>query len=132
MGDSEEKKPTPKPEVVPMMSKITEDKLTGPNYLEWSKTIRIYVRSVRMGGHLTKDPLADDSKEQWMEEDACLFIQIHNSIDSKVLGLVNHCEFVKKLMDYLEFVFFGKGNVSRILYVCKAFYRSKKQDQSLT
>ena len=85
-----------------------------------------------MGGHLTKDSPTDDSKEQWMEEDAHLFIQIHNSIDSNVLGLVNHCEFVKELMDYLEFVFSGKGNVSRIFDVCKAFYRSKKQDQSLT
>ena len=64
MSDSEEKKPTPKPEVVQLMSKITEDKLSDPNYLEWSKTIRIYVRSVRMGDHLTKDPLANDSKEQ--------------------------------------------------------------------
>ena len=34
-------------------------------------------------------------------------------------------------MDYLEFVFFGNGNVSRIFDVCKAFYRSKKHDQSL-
>ena len=67
-----------------------------------------------------------------MEEDAHLFIQIHNSIDNKVLGLVNHCEFVKELMDYLEFVFFGKRNVSCIFDVCKAFYRSEKQDQSLT
>ena len=114
------------------MSKITEDKLTGPNYLEWSKTIQIYVRSIRIGGHLTKDPPTDDSKKQWMEEDARLFIQIRNSIDSKVLGLVNHCEFVKNLMDYLEFVFSRKRNVSRIFDVCKAFYRSKKQDQSLT
>ena len=39
-----------------------------------------------MGGHLTKDPPTDDSKKQWMEEDARLFIQIRNSIDSKVLG----------------------------------------------
>ena len=85
-----------------------------------------------MSGRLTKDPPADDSKERWMEEDARLFIQIRNSIDSKVLGLVNHYEFVKELMDYLEFVFFGKGNVSRIFDVCKAFYRSEKQDQSLT
>ena len=85
-----------------------------------------------MGGHLTKDPPTDDSKEQWMEEDARLFIQIPNSIDSKVLGLVNHCEFVKELMDYLELVFSGKGNVSHIFDVCKAFYRSEKQDQSLT
>ena len=132
MSDSEEKKPTPKLEVVSMMSKITEGKMTGPNYLEWSKTIRIYVRSVRMRGHLTKDPPTDDLKEQWMEEDARMFIQIRKSIDSKVLGLVNHCEFVKELMDYLEFVFSGKGNVSRIFDVCKAFYRSEKQDQSLT
>ena len=128
MSDSEEKKLTPKTEVVSMMSKITKDKLTGPNYLELSKTIRIYVRSVRMSGHLTKDPPADDSKEQWMEEDAPLFIQIHNSNDIKVLGLVNHCEFVKELMDYLEFVFSGKGNVSHIFDVCKAFYRLEKQD----
>ena len=63
MSDLEEKKPTPKLEVVLMMSKITEDKLTGPNYLEWSKTIQIYVRSVRMGCHLTKDPPIDYSKE---------------------------------------------------------------------
>ena len=79
-----------------------------------------------MGGHFTKDPPTDDSKEQWMEEDARLFIQIRNSIDSKVLGLVNHCEFFKELMDYLEFVFSGKGNASHIFDVCKAFYRSKK------
>ena len=63
MSDLEEKKPTPKLEVVPMMSKITEDKPTGPNYLEWSKTIRIYIKSVRVGGHLTKDLPADDSKK---------------------------------------------------------------------
>ena len=35
-------------------------------------------------------------------------------------------------MDYLEFVFSQKGNVSHIFDVCKTFYRSKKQDRSLT
>ena len=58
-----------------------------------------------MDVHLTKDLPADYSKEQWREEDARMFIQIRNSIDSKVLGLDNHCEFVKELIDYLEFVF---------------------------
>ena len=81
-----------------------------------------------MGGHLIKDSPTDDSKEQWMEEDARLFIQIRNFIDSKVLGIVNHSEFVKELMDYLEFVFSRKENVSRIFYVCKSFYRSEKHD----
>ena len=66
-----------------------------------------------------------------MKKGACLFLKIHNSIDGEVLGLINYNEFVKELMDYLEFVFFGKGNISRIFNVCKAFYRSKKQDRSL-
>ena len=35
-------------------------------------------------------------------------------------------------LDYLEFLYSGKGNVSRIFEVCKAFHRPKKQDKSLT
>ena len=47
------------------------------------------------------------------------FFQIRNSIDGKILTLINHYEFVKKLMDYLEFVYSGKGNISRIFDVCR-------------
>ena len=35
-------------------------------------------------------------------------------------------------MDYLKFVYFGKGNISRIFNVCRAFYRSEKQNRLLT
>ena len=35
-----------------MMSKITEDELTSPNYLNWSKTIRLYLRCIRFASHL--------------------------------------------------------------------------------
>ena len=38
-----------------------------------------------MDSHLIKNSLTDDLKEQWMEEDACLFLQIRNSIDSGYL-----------------------------------------------
>ena len=65
-----------------------------------------------MVAHITKDPPIDDSKEQWMEEDARLYLRIRNSIESEVSNLVNHCEFVKELINYLEFLYFGKGNVS--------------------
>ena len=64
--------------------------------------------------------------------DARLFLQIRNSIDVKVLTLINHCEFVKELMEYLEFVYSSKGNISCIFDVCRAFYRTEKQDRSLT
>ena len=35
-------------------------------------------------------------------------------------------------MNYLEFVYSGKGNISRIFDVCRAFYCPKKQDRLLT
>ena len=72
MSSLEDKKPVSAPEVVPMMSKIIEDKLIGPDYLDWSKTICLYLRSIRMTSHLDKDPPTDDSKERWLEDDAHL------------------------------------------------------------
>ena len=33
-------------------------------------------------------------------------------------------------MEYLEFVYSGKGNISRIFDVCRAFYCIEKQDRS--
>ena len=123
---SEDKKPVLALEVVSMTSKITEDKLTRPNYSDWSKTINLYLRSIRMISHLDKDPPTNDSKERWLEDDARLFLQIHNSIDGKVLTLIDHYEYVKELMEYLEFVYSSKGNIFRIFDVCRAFYRTEK------
>ena len=127
MSESGDKKPVSAPEVVPMMSKITKDKLTGANYLDWSKTVHLYLRSIRMASHLIVDPPIDDSKDRWLEDDAHLFLQICNSIDGKVLTFINHCEFVKELMDYLEFVYSGKGNISHIFDVCRAFIALRKK-----
>ncbi|KAM7509738.1 hypothetical protein LguiB_008613 [Lonicera macranthoides] len=118
-------------DVVSVMSKITEHKLNGSNYLDWSKTIRIYLRSIDKDDHMTSDPPSDNLRQTWLREDARLFLQIRNSIDSTVISLINHCELVKELMDYLDFLYSGKGNISRIYDVCKAFYRTEKQDRSI-
>ena len=45
-----------------------------------------------MTSHLDEDPPTNDSKEQWLENDAHIFLQIRNSIDGKVLTLIKHCE----------------------------------------
>ena len=66
MSTLEDKRPVLMPEVVLMMSKITEDKLIGPNHSVWSKKIRLYLRSIRLTNHLDKDPPTDDSKDQWL------------------------------------------------------------------
>ncbi|KAF9672242.1 hypothetical protein SADUNF_Sadunf11G0020600 [Salix dunnii] len=66
-----------------------------------------------------------------MGDDARLFLQIRNSINSEIVGLLNHCEFVKELMDYLEFLYSGKVNMSWMYDVCKSFFRAEKEAKSL-
>ena len=127
-----DKKPGVVSDIVPLVSKITEHKLNGINFLDWNNTIELYLLSISMDGHLTDDPPMDASKLSWMREDARLYIQIRNSIDSEVVGLVTHCKTVKQLMNYLQFLYSGKGNFSRIYDVCKDFYRADKEDKSLT
>ena len=85
-----------------------------------------------MDNHLTEDPPKDESRLSWMRDDARLFLQIRNSIDSEVVGLVTHCRIVKELLNYLEFLYSEQGNISHIYDVCKAFYRADKGDRSLT
>jgi hypothetical protein len=82
-------------DVVPMTTKITEHKLNNTNYLNWSKTVRVYLRSIDKDDHLVDDPPSDAAaKKAWLRDDARIFLQIRNSIDTEVIGLVNHCEFV--------------------------------------
>nr|XP_016479938.1 PREDICTED: uncharacterized protein LOC107801166 [Nicotiana tabacum] len=125
-----ETKPTV--DVIPVMSKITENKFMGSNYMDWSKTIRLYLRSIDKENHLVDDPPKDETKSVWLKEDAKLFLQIKNSMHSEVNDLVSHCDYVKDLMDYLDFLYSGKGNLSRMYDVCQAFYHPSMQDRSLT
>ncbi|XP_071916283.1 uncharacterized protein [Coffea arabica] len=87
--------------------------------------------SIDKDNHLTDDPPNDGSRQTWLREDVRLFLRIRNSIDSGVISLINHCEFVKELMEYLEFLYSSKGNISRIYEVCQAFYCAEKQDKSI-
>ena len=64
MSETVDKKPVSAPEVIPMMSNITEDKLTSLNYLDLSKTICLYLRSIHMASHLTEDPPTNDLKDR--------------------------------------------------------------------
>jgi Mg2+ and Co2+ transporter CorA len=67
-----------------------------------------------------------------LRDDASIFLQLRNSINSKVIALIDQCEYEKESMDYLEFLHSGKVNISRIYDVRKNFYYTKQLDQSLT
>ena len=48
--------------VIPVMSKITEHKLNGSNFIDWSKTIWVYLRSIEKD-NLTNDPPTNNTKQ---------------------------------------------------------------------
>ena len=69
--------------VIPLASKITEHKLNGSNYYDWRRTILFYLRSTDMDDHMTEDPPEDaKQKKDWLCDDARLYLQINNSIES--------------------------------------------------
>ncbi|KAB2012089.1 hypothetical protein ES319_D09G064600v1, partial [Gossypium barbadense] len=70
-------------EIIPVLSKIMEHKLNGTNYFNWSKIFQIYLRSIDKDVHLTNDPPINEKKQVWLRDDAKLFLQIWNSIDSE-------------------------------------------------
>lgn len=120
-------------DVVPIITKITKHKLTSRNYLDWRQTIELYLLSMSMDAHMTDDPLTDYKlKLIWQRDDARYFLKIINSISSDVVLLVTHCRNAKALMVYLEFLYSGKGNISRMYDICQAFYKPDKGDIRMT
>ena len=48
----------------------------------------------------------------WWRDDSKILLQIKNSIDREIIELVNHCESVKQLLEYLDFFYSGKENIN--------------------
>ena len=50
-----------------------------------------------MADHVTEEPPIDDKKKSWLRDNARLYLQIKNSIESDVglNRLVDHCDSVK-------------------------------------
>ncbi|EOY21578.1 Uncharacterized protein TCM_013430 [Theobroma cacao] len=89
-------------DVIPVMTKVTKHKLNGSNYLDWSKIVWIYLRSIDKDDHITNDPPTDNKRQTWMREDEGLFLQIRNSINSGIISLINHCHSFVSSVDFIS------------------------------
>lgn len=93
----------------------------------------VYIRSVEKDNDfIDTPPLEEKNRMAWLRYDARLWLQIYNPNDKSTNGMINHCEFVKELVEYLECLYSLKDNISWICEVCKAFNKAKKESQSLT
>ena len=62
-------------DVIPVISKISDHKLTRENYTDWNKTIRMFMLSIGKENHLIETPPKGDSSKTWLRDDARLFLQ---------------------------------------------------------
>ncbi|KAJ0111828.1 hypothetical protein Patl1_02734 [Pistacia atlantica] len=124
-------------EIVTSSTKITDRKLLGKkNYIQWKRIIRRYVSNIDMGDHLIKDPpeeTEDDSKirKRWLMEDDKLFNQIQNTLDSFVDDVIGHCDTIKELWEYLEFLYASKQDLSHAHELLLKIYRVNMQEKTL-
>lgn len=113
------------PDIIPVITEITKHKLKlyASNYLEWIKTMQIYLHNISKDGHLNCNLPSDDTKQDWPQEDAHVFLQLKNSINSEVISLINCYEFIKNwwTLKFLKFPCSRKDNLSNIHDVHKAF-----------
>ena len=55
----------------------------------------------------------------------CIFIS--KTPSREIIGLVDHCESVKELLEFLDFLYPGKEQVHRMFEVCMQFFSAKRK-----
>lgn len=71
-----DKKPMAMSDIVPVMSKIKDHKLNGHNYLDLSKIVWLYLRSINMDDHMITTSPTDDSNNNGCEK---MFVSSYKS-----------------------------------------------------
>ena len=79
-----------------------------------------------MDDHMTEDPPEDAKQKDWLCNDARLYLQIKNSIESEIIGLIDHRESVE-LLKFLDFLYSSKEQVHRMFEVCIQFFHANKK-----
>ncbi|GAV58926.1 UBN2_3 domain-containing protein [Cephalotus follicularis] len=115
-------------------SRITDKKLEeSNNYQQWRKIVTLVLTGQEKKDHLTATPPKSEYEAKtWLREDARIFGQLLNSMDSKFVDLVTHIDTMKDLWSYLSVLYSSHNNLSRIYDLSQQFYRVAQQERSLT
>lgn len=130
MGD--EKNNTVMSEVISSSSnRITDKKLAGSaNFHQWKKIVKLTLTGKNQHRHLTEFKPRDDVT--WDGVDARILSQMLNSMESNIVDMVTHIDTVRELWEYLNVLYSGQDNLSRIYELSQEFYRFERKGRSIT
>ncbi|KAI3417749.1 FAD-binding PCMH-type domain-containing protein [Psidium guajava] len=111
-------------------SRITDKKLEGiTNFQQWKKIVKFVLTGRNQHIHLTGTKPANDAN--WDVIEARLMGQLLNSMESNIVDLVTHIDTVKELWEYLDVLYSGQNNISRIYELSQEFHRSESKGRSI-
>lgn len=116
-------------------TQLTTRKLKGlENYSQWKNAVTMSLKGRRKSDHLTTEPPVETTPEgvDWHTDDANLVNLLWDCTEPKVSDLVSHCQTVKELWTYLELLYSGKNNASRVYEASQAFNHCSMGDKSVT
>ncbi|XP_039166381.1 uncharacterized protein LOC120292226 [Eucalyptus grandis] len=130
-GDNE-KSNTVMSEVISSSSnRITDKKLAGSaNFYQWKKIVKLTLTGRNQHRHLTEFKPRDDVT--WDGVDARILSQMLNSMESNIVDMVTHVDTVRELWEYLNVLYSGQDNLSRIYELSQEFYRFERKGRSIT
>ncbi|XP_019058278.1 PREDICTED: uncharacterized protein LOC109116756 [Tarenaya hassleriana] len=110
--------------------------LYGDNYLSWSRSARMFLKSKGWWDHVTTTKNLDDTPEatiseadsKWLQEDHIVVTVLQSSFETSILTSFNHIESAKLLWDTLKEVFGNVSNINRI-YEVKSKISSLRQEE---
>ena len=114
---------------------LTTRKLTGPdNFLQWKNVVMMSLVGRGKDNHLRDDPPSEESSKwkEWRMSDANLVNLLWDCMDTNVSNLVSHCSSVKQLWTYLDELYSGRQNTSRMYDVVRAWSHCSMDSRNVT
>ncbi|XP_030449499.2 uncharacterized protein LOC115671939 isoform X1 [Syzygium oleosum] len=131
MGDSERNNPVMTEVMSSSSNRITDKKLVGSsNFHQWKKIVKLTLTSRNQIRHITEPKPEDDAN--WDIVDACILGQMLNAMENNIVDLVTHIDTVKEMWDYLNVLYSGQNNLSRVYELSQEFYRSERKGRPMT
>ncbi|XP_068642156.1 uncharacterized protein [Aristolochia californica] len=110
---------------------ITTIRLNGSNYVNWSRSVLMYLRARRMAKYINDDPPVPVT-EDWVAEDNLVMTWLVNSMESRFSDQILSCNTAKAMWTTLASILSQESNLSSIYELYMKFFNMKRGGRSVT
>ena len=115
-----------------LVGSMTSTKLRGPNYLQWSRAVKVALKARGKSSFISDIKPSDITKiPLWEQEDAQIMTLLWNSLEPDVFQNVSCAESAKEIWDNLQEMYSSDQNISRIYQLYEDIFSFEQGDRSV-